>query len=132
MLHPQHHAVVLLLGTDAMAAVSDHCLFLQLSGERLTFCTHYGTTGELIAGCRIRGPFRLRVGPAAAAIPQRKAGMTVIVGSENVDDCMADVIRVDGGAGNPKLPTLFPVADLDSGVIRWVCADLLTHIVPRV
>ena len=55
-------------------AVSDHCLFLQLSGERLTFRTHHCTTGELIAGCRIRGPFRLRVGPAAAAIPQRKGG----------------------------------------------------------
>ena len=59
--------------------------------------------------------------------------MTVIVGSENVDDCwMADVIHVDGGAGNPKLPTLFQVADLDLGVIRWVCADLVTHIVPSV
>ena len=42
MLHPQHHEVVLLLGTDAMAAVSDHCLFLQLSGEKLTFRTHHG------------------------------------------------------------------------------------------
>ena len=29
-MHPQHYAFVLLLGTDAMAAVSDHCLFLQL------------------------------------------------------------------------------------------------------
>ena len=62
-----------------------------------------------------------------------KAGMTVIVGSDESDDWwMADVIYVDGGARNPKVPTLFQVADVDSGVIRWVCADLVTHIVPRV
>ena len=45
---------------------------------------------------------------------------------------MADVIFVDGGARNPKVPTLFQVADVDSGVVRWVNADLATHIVPRV
>ena len=62
-----------------------------------------------------------------------KAGMTVIVGNDETDDWwMADVIHVDGGARNPKVPTLFQVADVDSGVIRWVCADLVTHIVPRV
>ena len=62
-----------------------------------------------------------------------KAGMTVIVGNDEADDWwMADVIHVDGGARNPKVPTLFQVADVDSGVIRWVCADLVTHIVPRV
>ena len=57
----------------------------------------------------------------------------MIVGSDEADDWwMADVIHVDGGARNPKVPTLFQVADVDSGVIRWVCADLVTHIVPRV
>ena len=62
-----------------------------------------------------------------------KAGMTVIVGNDETDDWwMADVIHVDGGARNPKVPTLFQVADVDSGVIRWVCADLVTHIVPKV
>ena len=45
---------------------------------------------------------------------------------------MADVIFVDGGARNPKVPTLFLVADVDSGVVRWVNADLVTHIVPSV
>ena len=43
---------------------------------------------------------------------------------------MADVIWVDGGARNPKVPTLFHVADVDTGVINWVNADLATHIVP--
>ena len=45
---------------------------------------------------------------------------------------MADVIFVDGGARNPKVPTLFQVADVDSGVVRWVNADLVTYIVQRV
>ena len=44
---------------------------------------------------------------------------------------MADVIWVDGGARNSKVPTLFQVADVDTGTINWVKADLVTHIVPR-
>ena len=59
------------------------------------------------------------------------AGMTVIV-EEGKDLRMADVIWVDGGARNPKVPTLFQIADVDTGVINWVNADLVTHIVPRV
>lgn len=62
-----------------------------------------------------------------------KPGMTVICGSNESDDWwMADVLHVDGGARDPKVPTLFQVADVDTGTVRWVCADLVTHIVPRV
>ena len=68
-----------------------------------------------------------------------KAGMTVIVrhlpevGLTSDDDrwWMADVIYVEGGARNPQVPTLFQVADVDSGEVFWVNADLVTHIVPR-
>ena len=67
------------------------------------------------------------------------AGMTVIVqhlpevGFVSADDrwWMADVIYVEGGARNPNVPTLFQVADVDSGEVLWVNADLVTHIVPR-
>ena len=45
---------------------------------------------------------------------------------------IADVIWVDGGARNPNVPTLFHVADVDTGVINWVNAELVTHICPRV
>ena len=62
---------------------------------------------------------------------QVKAGMTVIVANGS-DWRMADVIWVDGGARNPKVPTLFQVVDVDKGDITWVSADLVTHIVPRV
>ena len=63
-----------------------------------------------------------------------KSGMTVIVTDTDTDGAwrMADVILVDGGARNPKVPTLFQVADVDTGVINWVNADLVTHICPRV
>ena len=60
-----------------------------------------------------------------------RAGMTVIIGNDNSDDWwMADVLHVDGGARDPRVPTLFQVADGDDGTIRWVCADVVTHIVP--
>ena len=60
-----------------------------------------------------------------------KSGMTVIVTDMDRAWRMADVIWVDGGARNPKIPTLFQVADVDTGVINWVNADFVTHIVPR-
>jgi len=61
-----------------------------------------------------------------------RAGMTVIVTDTEGAWRMADVIWVDGGARNPKVPTLFQVADVDTGVINWVNADLVNYIVPRV
>ena len=60
-----------------------------------------------------------------------RAGITVIVGNDAGDDWwMADVLHVDGGARDPRVPTLFQVAGVDDGTIRWICADLVTHIVP--
>ena len=74
--------------------------------------------------------------PSPDAAAQRHRGL-----EDNAQDGLASVqaasainasaIYVDGGARDPKVPTLFKVADVDSGVIRWVCADLVTHIVPR-
>ena len=61
-----------------------------------------------------------------------KSGMTVIVTDTDGAWRMADVIWVDGGARNPKVPTLFQVVDVDTGFINWVTADFVTHIVPRV
>ena len=76
--------------------------------------------------------------PSAVAAPKSdpvflhvKPGMTVIV-EDGSDWRMADVILVDGGARNPKIPTLFQVADVDTGVIKLGNADVVSHIVPRV
>ena len=79
------------------------------------------------------GPFQHPQGELTHVFLSVKAGMTVICGSTDSDDWwVADVIHVDGGARDPKVPTLFQVADVDTGVVRWDCADLVTHICPRV
>lgn len=57
------------------------------------------------------------------------AGMTVVV-SEGENWWMGDVIYNEGGARDPKVPTLFQIACVDTGVILWVNADLVTHVVP--
>ena len=57
--------------------------------------------------------------------------MTVVV-SEGEDWWMGDVIWMEGGARDPRVPTLFQIACVDTGTIRWVNADLVSHIVPRV
>ena len=61
-----------------------------------------------------------------------KPGMCVIVTDTDGAWRMADVIWVDGGARYAKVPRLFQVADVDTGVITWINADLVTHIVQRV
>ena len=60
-----------------------------------------------------------------------KPGMTVVV-TEEESWWMGDVLFMEGGARNPKVPTLFQIACIDTGTIRWVNADLVTHIVPAV
>ena len=60
-----------------------------------------------------------------------KAGMTVVV-EDNTDWWMADVIHVIGSVRNPMLPRFFQVADVETGVVRWIKSDLVTHVVPRI
>ena len=36
---------------------------------------------------------------------------------------MGQILWKEGGARDPKVPTLFQVSDVDTGVIRWVNAD---------
>ena len=44
---------------------------------------------------------------------------------------VAEVIHCGGAARDPKIHNLFQIADVDSGVIRWVNADLVSHILLR-
>ncbi|MGB1416358.1 MAG: DUF3104 domain-containing protein [Synechococcus sp.] len=61
-----------------------------------------------------------------------KPGMTVICSEGSGEDWwMGDVITIDGGARDPKVPTLFQIVDVDTGRVRWINADLVTHVVPR-
>ena len=66
-------------------------------------------------------------------------GMTVIVQHDlqieekrDKDWWMGQVIHCGGAARDPSIHNLFQIADVDSGVIRWVNADLVTHILPSV
>ena len=59
-----------------------------------------------------------------------KAGMTVIV-QRGGNRRMADVIHFIGSVRNPRVPRFFQVADVSTGVINWVNADLVSHIIPR-
>ena len=61
-----------------------------------------------------------------------KARMTVIFTDTDGAWRMADVIRVDGDARDPKVPTFFQVAYVNTGGINWVNADIVTQICPRV
>ena len=65
-------------------------------------------------------------------------GMTVIVKHEYLpgekpekDWWMGQVLHCGGAARDPSMHNLFQIADVDSGVIRWVNADLVSHILPR-
>lgn len=42
---------------------------------------------------------------------------------------MGQVIWCEGGARDPKANSLFQIADVDDGTVRWVNADLVTHVV---
>ena len=58
-----------------------------------------------------------------------KAGDLVLVEPLTADTAadadwwMGWIIHVDGGARDPCVPTLFQVADCDTGHVRWISAD---------
>ena len=43
---------------------------------------------------------------------------------------MGHVIHCGGAARDPMIHNLFQIADVDSGVIRWVNVDLVMQILP--
>ena len=51
-----------------------------------------------------------------------------LIGSESKDWWMGQILWVEGGARDPKVPTLFQISDIDTGVIRWVNADQVQQI----
>ena len=68
-----------------------------------------------------------------------KPGMTVIVRKQpedifaaatEEDWWMGQVVFCEGSARDSKAPSLFQIADVDSGVIRWVNADLVLQVLP--
>ena len=67
-----------------------------------------------------------------------KPGMTVVVRCDflsgetrDKDWWMGQVIHCTGGARKPEHHNIFQIADVDTGEIRWVNADLVIHILPQ-
>ena len=67
-----------------------------------------------------------------------KPGMTVIVRcdylvgeTQDKDWWMGVCIGCERGARDPSVNSLFQIADVDSGVIRWDNSELVTHLLPR-
>ena len=61
-----------------------------------------------------------------------RPGHFVIVGGDNTDKddwWMGQVIFCEGGARDPKVNSLFQVADVDTGVIRWINADEVSNVI---
>ena len=58
-----------------------------------------------------------------------KLGMTVVV-SEGEDWWMVDLIYMEGRSRDPKVPTLFQIACVNTWVSRWVNAYVMPHVVP--
>jgi hypothetical protein len=56
----------------------------------------------------------------------------VIVGGDQLDQgdwWMGQVIFCEGSARHPRLPSLFQVADVDTGVITWINADSISDVI---
>ena len=53
-----------------------------------------------------------------------------VVMSDNTTWTVAEVIWCEGGARNPAHTTMFQVMDVDSGAVKWVNADTVTHVLP--
>ena len=66
-----------------------------------------------------------------------KAGQFVVVQetpnvvmTEMTTWSVAEVIWCERGARNPADTTMFQVMDVDTGVVKWVNADAVTHVLP--
>ena len=49
---------------------------------------------------------------------------------ESADWWMGQVIFCEGGARDPRVNSLFQIADVDDGEISWVNADQVSHVLP--
>ena len=61
-----------------------------------------------------------------------RPGHFVIVGGDQLDQgdwWMGQVIFCEGSARHPRLPSLFQVADVDTGVITWIHADAISDVI---
>ena len=83
-----------------------------------------GTTGVRA----LHGSKRLSVVPGMMAVERHEH----LTGEKAGNDWwMGEVIHCGGAARDQSIHNLFQIADVDSDMIRWVNADLMTHILPE-
>jgi hypothetical protein len=61
-----------------------------------------------------------------------RPGHFVIVAGDQIDQgdwWMGQVLFCEGSARHPRLPSLFQVADVDTGVIKWINADAVSDVI---
>ena len=61
-----------------------------------------------------------------------RPGHFVIVRGDQLnqgDWWMGQVIFCEGSARHPRLPSLFQVADVDTGVVKWINADAVSDVI---
>ena len=73
-----------------------------------------------------RPPTFLRVKPGDHVIVQ---ATQQVAQSFDAGWWMGQVIFCEGGARDPRVNTVFQVANVDDGHIRWVNGDAVTHVV---
>ena len=90
------------------------------------------STGVLICGWLMSVDHGDLAVKAEAPFLHVRPGHFVIVAGDQLDQgdwWMGQVIFCEGSARHPRLPSLFQVADVDTGVIKWINADAVSDVI---
>jgi hypothetical protein len=74
--------------------------------------------------------------PATAFLSVRPGNIVIAQAQQHVAQksndewFMGQVIWCEGGARDPRVNTMFQVANVDNGEITWVNGDAVTHVLP--
>ena len=90
------------------------------------------STGVLIHGQLVSVDHGYLAVRAEAPFLHVRQGHFVIVAGDQRDQedwWMGQVLFCEGSARHPRLPYLFQVADVDTGVIKWINADAVSDVI---
>ena len=83
-----------------------------------------------------KAPSPLANTPAPAFLLVRPGTLVIVQAQQQVAQkttnewFMGQVIWCEGGARDPRVNTMFQVANVDNGEITWVNGDAVTHVLP--
>jgi hypothetical protein len=81
-------------------------------------------------------PSLLASSPAPTFLSVRSGNIVIVQAQQQVAQksneewFMGQVIWCEGGARDPRVNTMFQVANVDNGEITWVNGDAVTHVLP--